>query len=78
MRAHDFVRPSETAIAVFTDGIHLTINPDGTGSTGWWIMDPERDIDHVIIYRRDPILRGTTFISHPTMAQSNVAWINAS
>lgn len=54
MHARDVVRRGDTAIAVFTDRIHLAIKTDGTGTTGWWMIHPERDIDRVIMYHRAP------------------------
>jgi len=50
--ALELLSPGETALVVFTDGQHLTDNQNGTGSTGWWIIDPERTVHRVIIYRR--------------------------
>ncbi len=53
MKAIDFLIPGETAIVVFTDGLNLTIQPDGTGTSGNWIINPHRQADKIIIYRRD-------------------------
>src|SRR5882672_9732217 len=44
--------PGETALVIFTKGDHLTNNHDGTGSTGWWKIDPKHRVDRIIIYRR--------------------------
>lgn len=38
---------------MFTDGRDLQISQDGSGSTGYWIMNPKRLFDKVIIYKRD-------------------------
>jgi hypothetical protein len=52
MKATDFLKPGETAIVVFTDGLNLTIEQDGTGTSGNWIMNPSRRPDRIIIYHR--------------------------
>ena len=53
MKAIDFLIPGEIAIVVFTDGRNLTIRPDGPGASGNWIINPRRQADKIIIYRRD-------------------------
>ena len=50
--ATELLSPGETALVIVTDGKNLTDNHDGTGSTGWWVIDPQRKVDRVIIYRR--------------------------
>jgi hypothetical protein len=50
--AIELLAPGETALVVFTDGTGLTDNHDGTGSTGWWTINPKRKVDVVIVYRR--------------------------
>lgn len=41
----------ESAIVVFTEGQFLTMNSDGSGMSGKWVMNPDRHIDKLIIYR---------------------------
>ena|SRR5258708_37736090 len=45
--------PGEIAIVIFTEGAHLQMEPNGTGSSGNWKLSPKRQVDKVIIYRRD-------------------------
>jgi len=54
MLARKLLRKGETAIAVFTTGTHFYINPDGTGTTGYWKIDSKRKVSRVIIYKREP------------------------
>ncbi len=48
----ELLTPDESALAVFTHGRNFTLNPDGTGSSGNWVIDPERRIDRFIVYSR--------------------------
>jgi hypothetical protein len=48
----DLLAPGESALAVFTHGRHFNLNPDGTGSSGNWVIDPERRVDRFIVYNR--------------------------
>lgn len=50
--AIELLKPVDTALVVFTKGQYLTDNHDGTGSTGWWKIDPQHRLDYVIVYRR--------------------------
>ena|SRR5579875_3614672 len=50
MKALDLVQPGEKAVIVYTRGLHFEQHPDGTGSTGNWVISPHRAIDRVIIY----------------------------
>lgn len=52
MKARDLITQQESAIVIFTDGTHLHMNTDGTGTTGYWVINPERTVDKVIIYHR--------------------------
>ena len=52
--ASDLLDPGETAIVLFTNGMHLTINPDGSGTSGNWIMSRSHRPDKVVIYYRLP------------------------
>ena len=56
MKAIDFLIPGEKALVVFTDGLNLTIRPDGTGTSGNWIVNPHRRADKIII---DPVAYST-------------------
>ena len=50
--AIELLGAGETALVIFTMGQNLTDNHDGTGSTGWWVINPQRKVNRVIIYRR--------------------------
>ena len=52
MDAQTLLRANHTAIAVFTKGPKFHLNPDGSGSTGDWVIDPKLDVDKVIVYQR--------------------------
>src|ERR1043166_3860444 len=54
--AQELLQPGETGLFVFTDGSHFTFNPDGSGSTGFWVIDPTRHVDRVVVVREQ--LRG--------------------
>lgn len=53
MEARNLLKPDETAIVIFTKGKHFHINPDGTGTTGYWKINPKRKVQRVIIYKRE-------------------------
>ena len=53
MKARNFIKPGERVIVIFTRGEDLEINPDNTGSTGKWDLNPNHSIDRVIIYHRN-------------------------
>ncbi len=53
MKARDLLKKGETAIIFFTRGKHVHINPDGTGTTGYWRLNPKRKVKRVIIYKRE-------------------------
>ena len=52
MKAKDILREGEEALALFTSGVDLDIDPDGTGLTGKWVLDPDRVPDRIILYVR--------------------------
>jgi hypothetical protein len=52
MKAVDVLQPGETALVLFTRGELFTTNPDRSGETGNWRLDPQRVPDRVVIYRR--------------------------
>ena len=51
--AQELLQPGETGLFVLTDGRHFTINPDGSGSTGFWVINPTRQVDRVIVFRQE-------------------------
>jgi hypothetical protein len=69
MKAIDFLKPGQTAIVVFTEGLNLTIRPDGTGASGNWIINTLRRTDKIIIYRRDT--KDTRIINEILIGQHN-------
>jgi len=54
-KASELIDLGETAFVVFTSGLHLRIEQTGSGQSGNWIAGAEslRDVDNLIIYRRD-------------------------
>jgi len=52
--AKELLAPGETALCVCTDGRYFDFKSDGRGSTGNWKINPKRQVDRVIIYRRTP------------------------
>jgi hypothetical protein len=50
--ADQLLRPGEVGLFIFTEGSNFTVNPDGTGSTGDWVVDPRRRVDWIVIYKR--------------------------
>ena len=51
--AFDLLRPGQTGLFICTDGRNLRINEgDGTGHTGWWVLNPGRPFDRVFVFRR--------------------------
>ena len=53
MKARELLSPGETAIVIFTDGSNFHQAANGSGSTGYWVLDPARKYDKVIIYVRN-------------------------
>ena len=53
MKARDFIKPGENVVVIFTHGLHFILCDGNTGSTGQWIIDPNRSVDRVIVYHRD-------------------------
>jgi hypothetical protein len=54
MKARDFIKPGESLVIIFTHGSNLVFHQNNTGLTGEWAIDPNRRVDRVIIYHRDP------------------------
>lgn len=52
--ADQLLRPGEVGLFIYTEGKHLTVKSNGSGSTSYWSIDPLRRVDWVIIYKRDP------------------------
>ncbi|SRR6266852_1524455 len=52
--ALDLLESGESALVLFTRGPRLSINPDASGSSGNWVLDCARQVDHVIIYNKRP------------------------
>lgn len=48
----ELLEPGESALVVFTHGQHFNLDPDGTGSSGDWVIDPDRHVDRFIVYSR--------------------------
>ena len=51
--ARELLARGETVLCLFTRGDDLKMRPDGTGSSGYWKLDPRREVDGVLIYLRD-------------------------
>jgi hypothetical protein len=53
-RAADAIAPNETAVVVFTHGKFLSFDSAGNGTSGKWVLNPDRleEVDKVIIYLR--------------------------
>lgn len=64
MKARDFIEPGENVIVISTHGMHFNFGGDKTGSTGEWIIDPNRSVDRVIIYRRNEDNTKTLYIAN--------------
>jgi hypothetical protein len=52
--ARDLLKPGESALVLFTRGRRLTINDDGSGSSGNWILDRNLRVKRVIVYHQLP------------------------
>lgn len=49
MKAKDLLQKGESAIVIFTDGVHFHRKPNGTGWTGDWAINPNRDAIKVVV-----------------------------
>lgn len=50
---YDLIDPGETGLFICTDGLNQHLDTRvGTGSSGWWKLDPERPVDRVFIFRK--------------------------
>lgn len=52
MDVYDFVEPGETAVVLFLQDEAFYLDEDGGGSTATWPVDPTRNVDKIIVYRR--------------------------
>ena len=54
-KARDVINRNESAVVVFTKGIHLNFDSSGNGESGKWVLNPIKleTVDKVIIYLRD-------------------------
>ncbi len=52
LTARQLLSTEQSAIVVFTRGNHFKIKPDGSGSTGNWVINSKHETENVIIYRR--------------------------
>lgn len=50
--ASELLGLGETALVLFTRGQHFSLGEGGSGSTGKWVLDPDREVDRVVIYNR--------------------------
>jgi hypothetical protein len=48
--ATELLEPGETALCLFTNGEYFTISDKGTGSSGYWPINPQRPFDRIIIF----------------------------
>ena len=53
--AFELLSPGETGLFIYTDGLNLTINGDGTGESGWWVLDPARHFNRAFIFKRSVV-----------------------
>ncbi|NIT13533.1 MAG: hypothetical protein GWN14_25100 [candidate division Zixibacteria bacterium] len=49
----ELLQENETALAVFTRGAYLEIRENNTGFSGNWVIDPDKEVDRLIIYKRN-------------------------
>lgn len=45
--AHELLRSGESALVIFTRGIHFETFADGTGSSGYWKVAPQIEADRL-------------------------------
>jgi len=53
MKATDLLEKGEIAILIRTDGRGFSIDSKGFGRTGVWVINPDRRVHKVIIYKQD-------------------------
>jgi Domain of unknown function (DUF3883) len=52
LNGRELLQSGETGLFICTDGLNLVVHPDGTGSSGWWVLNPKRRFDRVFIFKR--------------------------
>ena len=53
LSAFQLLRPGQTGLFICTDGENLQLDEaQGTGQTGWWVLNPHRSFDRVFVFRR--------------------------
>lgn len=50
--ARQLLPSGSKALVIFTRGNHFRLNGDGTGHSGNWKLDVDREVDHVVLYFR--------------------------
>lgn len=55
MKAKEILKNNETAVMIFTDGRNLTINKDGSGKSGVWVINKSLSVEKVIVYFRNKL-----------------------
>ena len=64
MNARELIEPGETAVVVFTHGPHFVLREDGSGSTGNWKLNIDRQFHRVIIcHRKGSIQENDVYIA---------------
>jgi hypothetical protein len=61
--ALDVLEPGERGLCVYTRGPYLSFDRDGSGSSGWWILNPHREVDKVIIYLRSSHQQAEVYVA---------------
>ena len=49
--SEQLLKLGETGLFLFTNGRFFTQDANGNGSSGFWMLNPQRNIDRVIIFR---------------------------
>lgn len=49
--ASELLAPGETALFVFTRGQHFAVESNGAGHTGNWVINPERPVDWIVVFK---------------------------
>jgi hypothetical protein len=54
-KAREVITRNESAVVLFTRGLHFTYDSSGNGESGIWVLNPKKleNVDKVIIYLRD-------------------------
>lgn len=46
----ELLNKGEVGLFIYTNGLNLKINSDGSGESGWWVFSPDRHFDRVFIF----------------------------